>query len=63
MPMFINKNNTYLLQNSRSQISNSYVETILYLHQSNSKQQILGFQNTRLMYCHELMGKLIHDNT
>ena len=38
-----------------TKVSNPYVQTILYLLQNNTKQQILGFQNTWLIYCHELI--------
>ena len=38
-----------------SKVSNPHVQTILYLLQNNTKQQILGFQNTRLIYCYELI--------
>ena len=52
MPIFITKNNTYLLQNNTKQSFQSkclYVQTILYLLQNNTKQKVFGFQNLRLV--------------
>ena len=46
MPIFITKNNTYLLQNNTNQSFQSkclYVQTILYLLQNNTKQKVFGF--------------------
>ena len=52
MRIFINESNIYLLQNNTDQSFSCnylYVQTILYLLQTNTKQKILGFQNTRLI--------------
>ena len=46
MPIFINKNNIYLIQNNTKQsfyCKYLYVQTILYLLQNNTKQKIIGF--------------------
>ena len=50
--IFINKYNIYFLQNNakqRFQCKYFYVQTILYLVQNNTKEKILGFQNTKLI--------------
>ena len=50
MPIFIYKNNTYLLQNNQSfKCKYLSVQTIIHLFQNNTKQKIFGFQNTRLI--------------
>ena len=46
MPVFVTKNNTYLLQNNTNQSFQCkclYVQTILYLLQNNTKQKVFGF--------------------
>ena len=47
VPIFINKNNIYLLQSNTNQ--SLYVQIILYLIQNNTKQKILRFQSTWLI--------------
>ena len=57
MPIFVNKNNIYLLQsntNKRFYCKYLYVQVILYFIQSNTKQKFLGF-HTQDLYCHELI--------
>ena len=54
MPIFINKNDIYLLQNTNNQSSNAniYMYNFIYeksIIQNNTKQKVLGFQNARLI--------------